>query len=82
MAKSVEVEAWVLVDDTGDYAVGKAAELATEAYENEVQELTATSGYRMVKLTVTVPLPEVVELSGVVPSDGEAATLQVKQDVQ
>ena len=50
MAKTVEVEAWVLVDDTGDYSVGKDAGLATEAYENEVQELTATCGYRMVKL--------------------------------
>jgi hypothetical protein len=76
--QTIEVEVWVLVDASGDYAVAKDAAAAVEAYEGEVQALTESGGHRLVKLTVKVPLPATVELVGEVPPDGESATMTVK----
>ena len=76
--KTVEIEVFVCVDDCGDYAVGKESANAIEAYEGEVQALTDAGGFRMVKLTLTVPLPEIVEMTGEVPALGEPAALKVE----
>jgi hypothetical protein len=71
--KTCECELFVVVDGCGDYAVGKTAEDAREAYENEVQALADAEGFRTVRLLVTVPPPEVVELAGTAPAQGAAA---------
>ena len=58
----VEVEVWICVDSSGDSAVGSSAEDAKERYEESIQQLAEADGFRLVKLLVKVPLPEVVEL--------------------
>ncbi len=39
MAKTCEVELWVTVDADGDYAVGKDADAAAEAYRAQNHDL-------------------------------------------
>lgn len=76
--KMVEVSVWVCVDSDGDYAVGKDDALAIEAYESDILELTSAGGFRMVEITVKVPLPTTIELIGEVPVDSNTATITVK----
>lgn len=78
MAQTIEVEVFVVVDSAGDYATGVDVDKAKEAYENDVQALVDAEGFRVVKVVVKVPLPEVVELVGVVPETGAPSVLAVK----
>jgi hypothetical protein len=71
------VEMFACVDQDGDYAVGKDEDAAREAYESEFCALNETAGFRLVKVTVNVPCPEVVELTGTVADDEAPATLAV-----
>lgn len=71
-----DCEIFLLVDSCGDYAVGNSIEAAREKYEEGIQALTDAEGFRIVKLLVKVPLPEVVEMTGEVPAQG-AAVLSV-----
>lgn len=68
-AETCQVEVWVVVDAEGQYAVGVDAETARRAYANEIGALEETEGFRLVKVGLTVPMPAVAELSGVVPVD-------------
>lgn len=72
MASKIDVEMWACVDDEGNYAVGASDEEAREKYEEQVQALSEASGFRLVKVTVKVPLPEIVELTGEVSEDETA----------
>ena len=65
-------EVWICVDAAGDYAVGKEESEACDAYEQTIGELVNCGGYRLVKLIVNVPLPDVVELQGAAPAQGAA----------
>jgi hypothetical protein len=56
------VDTWLCIDSDGDYGMGKDEASAREAYENDVQSLAEANGFRLVKVAVTVPLPEVIEL--------------------
>src|SRR5262245_11035177 len=56
------VELVVLVDSCGDSAIGTDAEAAREAYEENVQALNECDGFRIVKVRVRVPLPEIATL--------------------
>jgi hypothetical protein len=69
----------LIVDGEGDYGIGKDFDAAKENYETDVGELSACEGgFRVVNLTVGVPLPEVVELTGDAPAVSGAATLIVR----
>lgn len=70
-------EVWLCVDQAGDYAVGVDAESARSAYAENIGALEDTEGHRMVKVIVTVPLPEVVELAGEAPATGKAVLTSV-----
>lgn len=70
-------EIFVCIDSEGQYAVGTDADLARQAYEEDVGCLNEQDGFRLVKVTLTVPLPKAVELTGTVPSDDTDATLDV-----
>ena len=70
------VEVWVCVDGDGDFGIGRDADAACTNYDDEVGGGT-DCGRRMVKLTVKVPLPTVIELSGEVAADEEAGELKV-----
>jgi hypothetical protein len=72
MSPTTTVEVWVLVDDCGDYVVATDPDRLGEEYEADVQDLANAGGLRRVKVTLTVPLPEPVELTGVVADDGPA----------
>jgi hypothetical protein len=74
MASKITVEMWACVDSAGDYAVGNSEEAAREKYEEDVQALSESSGFRLVKINVAVPLPEPVELTGEA-SEVETASL-------
>ncbi|MFO0823028.1 MAG: hypothetical protein U0792_07895 [Gemmataceae bacterium] len=64
-AELCEVEVWVVVDEDGDYAVGKDSEAASEAFEADIGS-SAERGLRRVKVTVKVPLPKPLEVVGTV----------------
>lgn len=67
MAKMAEIEVWVVVDEDGNYAAGVTEDDSATKYRDEVGEPDGSCGYRRVKLTVTVPLPEVIEVAVTVP---------------
>ncbi len=55
-----------------DYAVGKDEQAARDNYEVEIQPLADSSGFRLIKLNLTAPLPEMIEATGTIPAeDGE-----------
>jgi hypothetical protein len=60
--KTIEVEVYIIADHAGDSAQGDSPAAAREAYENNIQALNECDGFRMCKITVTVPLPEVAVL--------------------
>ena len=69
------IEVWACVDADGDYAVGATEEAAREKYEEDFCPLSEGSGFRLVKVNVTVPLPTVIELEVEAPDEtDEAAT--------
>ena len=67
---SVEVEVWVVVDEDGNTWCGNDACHAMEGYTDGVQTIGDVP-YRMVKVLLTVPLPETVTVSATVPEQGE-----------
>ena len=70
MANTAQVEVWVVVDENGDYAVGADDDGAYDAYDETVGGTRLAR--RAVKVTLTVPLPETVELTGTAPECGAA----------
>ena len=72
----IDAEVFLVVDAAGDYAVGNDREAAIAEYENTIQPLADTEGFRIVRCMVKIALPEMVELTGTAPSDG-GATLTV-----
>lgn len=72
------VEVWVLVDAEGNHAAGTSAEAAREAYEQDVQALVDCDGFRLVKVTLQVPLPVPVELTGKAAELGAPGSLFVE----
>jgi len=58
-----EVEVWVMVDAAGDYAASDDPDLLNERYEEKVQEMSEAEGFRRVKITVKVPLPQPLAVS-------------------
>jgi hypothetical protein len=72
-AKFKTLEVWVAVDADGDYECGVDEDAATERFDENVG---GTGGRRLVKLTVKVPLPTVIELTGEVEADPEPGELR------
>ena len=59
--KMQAIEVWVRVNSEGEYDCGTDEAAASERFEESSDE---TLPWRFVKLVVTVPLPEVIEVSG------------------
>ncbi len=74
----MQLEVWVVVDEQGDYAVGRDGPDCTERYEETIQPCADACGLRYVKVLLEVPLPALVEMSGTVPVDAPAGLLSVK----
>jgi hypothetical protein len=77
MSEKCNAEVWVVVDDCGDYAVGKSQEDAAEKYEETIQQLSSASGIRYVQLTVAVPLPVPVVVEVDVPETEDEPVVSV-----
>lgn len=67
---TTQVEIWVCVDSNGDVGIGECDVSAREKYEENIGNLNEAEGFRLVKVLVTVPLPEVstVELTAEAPA--------------
>lgn len=72
MAKTKTIEMHAAIDDDGDYGVGIDADDAAKSYEENGGSISGVCGFRMVKILVTIPLPEIVTLSGTVGEYPEA----------
>lgn len=72
----VTVEVWVKLNEAGDYDCGCDPEQAGERFEDSIGH-EQDQGYRMVKLTVKVPLPKAIELTGEVAVEESEAGLKV-----
>ncbi len=70
------IEVWVLIDDEGNYVASDDADALNEQYEEHVQEVSNAAGTRRVKITVTVPLPTQIEVSGEVAVNEEIGELK------
>lgn len=73
----VTVEVWVMVDEVGQYVAHEDEGALPETWTDRIGNLEDCEGVRRVKLTVKVPLPTVIELSGEVTADESAAGLAV-----
>lgn len=67
--QTMQVEVWVVVSEGEDYAVGVDEESAAEAFESNVANLTDAGSTRRIRVTLTVPVPKPVELTGTVPEE-------------
>lgn len=76
MAKC-DVELWVLVDEDGNHVAHHDVDQLADLYDEAIGG-DAGKARRVVKVTLSVPMPEVTELTGVVPelAPVEAATLR------
>ncbi len=72
------VEVWVLIDDEGNHVASHDAGLLNDLFEEHIQELSDAGGLRRVKLTITVPLPEVIEIEAEVPETEEQPVVTVR----
>jgi hypothetical protein len=73
--ETVECEVWIIVDESGDYTVGKDEETAAESYRDQIGTESADTGIRRVKVTVKVPKPRVLEAVFTAPVEDEAVTV-------
>jgi FAD/FMN-containing dehydrogenase len=55
----MQCETWILINSDGDYVVGLTADEARENYTAAIGALEGCDGFRLVCVTVNVPLPEV-----------------------
>lgn len=69
------IELYACVDAAGDYGVGMSCTEATEHYTNNIGDLTDSGGYRIVKVLVSVTLPEQVEVVATVAGQQQAEVL-------
>lgn len=69
------VEIWVVVDENGDYDVGNDIDTASERF-NDTVGFEKQTGTRQVKITLKVPLPTVLEVSGEVAVSEECGELK------
>jgi hypothetical protein len=79
MTKRINAEIWVLTDTNGDYAVGIDADEARVKYEEQIGELAVCDGFRLVKVSLSVPLPSVAEVSGSIDIPEDEPVLNLAQ---
>jgi hypothetical protein len=77
MSKMTEIRVLVLIDEEGEWVIGKDDDELHERYTEAVGEDTAAAR-RVVAITLKVPLPTVVELNGEVPAEPTINGLTVK----
>lgn len=64
--KTATVEVWVLVDENGQYVASDDHDTLHERYDEIIGDDRDVTALRRVKVTLTIPLPAVLEVSGTV----------------
>lgn len=77
MATFKKVEVVVVVDADGEYAVGVDADDAGNNYDASY-DTSVQIPRRLVRITLNVPLPQVVELEAEIPEEPATGELTVK----
>jgi len=72
-----EVEIWVLIDELGEYVVGRSPEELSDLYDDQVQG-NVNESRRCVKVVLKVPVESYVTLTGEAPAEG-TATLTIAE---
>lgn len=76
MAKFIEVEAWIIVDADENWVVAQDADDAATKYDEDVGS-DASTARRTIRVTLKLPVPEVLELVAEVAAEPDAAELKV-----
>ena len=71
----IDATLYVLVDSDGDYVADHDREGVATAYEDSIGELNCADGFRIVEVTIRIPLPVLKKVTATVPED--AAPTQV-----
>jgi hypothetical protein len=64
-------EIWLMIDDDGDYVATHDVDRLTDEYTDNIGG--SATNTRTIKLSLTVPLPYTVEISGAVPDTADDA---------
>ena len=72
-----DVEVFVLVNSEGEYVAHESEDSLAEVYGERIGELSEAEGTRRIRVTVKVPLPKPIELTGAVVAVEEEAALKV-----
>jgi len=75
--QTCEIEVWILVDEDGGAVADCDPSHLRDEYETDVGELDVTKAMRQIKVTLTVPLPKPIELTGTVPAEVSTGELKV-----
>lgn len=73
----VEVTVWVLVSENGDAVADCDPDHLKDEWEADIGEFDPGAATRLIKLTLRVPKPAPVELTGEVPAEPTGGTLAV-----
>jgi hypothetical protein len=76
MTEKSEVNFCILIDENGDYAIGGDENDAAERYADDIGGDDALAK-RHIKLTLSIPLPKPVEVSGEISETGSEFKLSV-----
>lgn len=74
-AATVEIEVYVVIGADGQYSVGCDIDLAKEQYESDIEEISQAEAIRIVRCVLSVPLPQITTLRGIVPADTTEGSL-------
>ena len=74
MENLAEIEISFVIDEDGDYAIGKDLEAAAEAYADDVNGSALRRAYT---LKLHVPLPKPTEVTGALPDTEGEVTLTI-----
>ena len=69
-AETADIEIYVVVDSDGDYEVGINDEEATERYG---ETISTSLPRRLIKMTITVPLPRAIEVTAAIPEKDDGS---------
>lgn len=74
MGNVVQCEVWMVIDESGNHAVGTTQEEAQESY-NDIHNEDGCK--RMVCVTVSIPVPEPVKVAVTVPAEAGECVVAV-----
>lgn len=67
--ETVEVTVWVLVNEAGEAVADCDSEHLNEEWEADHGDIDATLATRLVQITLTIPKPQPIAMTGLVPAE-------------